>query len=131
PFIPPEADYDPGRPVVQLPPGVPPGPGPAPNPPFPDPFPPADGPPPPPLPYVGPTVPPYGLPPDTPPPAPLPAEAPPSNPPAQANGVAYTTYGRDGTFADPNGGTGTFAPGGGQFAAAETWVDLMLEPKRA
>ncbi len=44
PFIPPGADYDPGAPVVQLPPGVPPGPGPAPNAPFPLPVPQAGGP---------------------------------------------------------------------------------------
>ena len=42
PNIPPGADYDPGPPVVQLPPGVPPGPGPAPNAPFPLPVPPSD-----------------------------------------------------------------------------------------
>ena len=50
PFIPPGADYDPGPPAVQLPPGVPPGPGPVPNAPFPLPVPPVDGPPPPPWP---------------------------------------------------------------------------------
>ena len=42
PMIPPGADYDPGPPVVQLPPGVAPGPGPAPNAPFPLPVPPSD-----------------------------------------------------------------------------------------
>jgi phospholipid/cholesterol/gamma-HCH transport system substrate-binding protein len=40
PYIPPEADYDPGPPTAHLPPGVAPGPGPAPNPPYPDPVPP-------------------------------------------------------------------------------------------
>ena len=47
PFIPPGADYDPGPPSVQLPPGVLPGPGPAPNAPFPLPVPPNDNGPPP------------------------------------------------------------------------------------
>ncbi|WP_263992324.1 virulence factor Mce family protein, partial [Mycolicibacterium madagascariense] len=66
PMIPPGADYDPGPPVVQLPPGVAPGPGPAPNAPFPLPYPPSDpGPPPPPHPFDAPPdqiVPPYGRP---------------------------------------------------------------------
>ena len=35
PYIPPDADYDPGAPVVTLPPGVAPGPGPALTPPYP------------------------------------------------------------------------------------------------
>ena len=62
PFIPPAADYDPGAPVVALPPGTPPGPGPAPNAPFPLPVPPNNNPPAPPWPYFAPpdqVLPPY------------------------------------------------------------------------
>jgi phospholipid/cholesterol/gamma-HCH transport system substrate-binding protein len=129
PFIPPQTDYDPGPPVVQLPPGVPPGPGPALNPPYPLPVAPADGPPPPPLPYVGPTVPSHGLSPDNPSPGRLLAEAPTTG--APANGVAFTTYDRNGTFTDPAGGTGVFAPGGAEFVPPENWVDLMLDPRPA
>jgi phospholipid/cholesterol/gamma-HCH transport system substrate-binding protein len=159
PLIPPEADYDPGAPVVQLPPGVPPGPGPAPNAPFPLQVPPADGPAPPPWPtYGGPFVPPYGVQPADPPaappaeapaavpPAPLPAEAPaPEPPPAQpvtapapdgsapqASGPRYATYDQNtGVFADPAGGTGVYAPGSAKQSAAENWVDLMLDPRQA
>lgn len=131
PYIPPEADYDPGPPVVHLPPGVPAGPGPAPNGPFPLPFPPPDGPAPPPLPYVGPTVPPYGVAPPPPPAAPeppgaLPAEVPPM---PQASGPAYATYDRNGAFVDPAGGTGIFLPGVTDAPQPENWSDLMLGPK--
>jgi phospholipid/cholesterol/gamma-HCH transport system substrate-binding protein len=140
PNIPPGADYDPGPPVVQLPPGVPPGPGPAPNAPFPLPVPPSDpGPPPAPWPFFAPqdqVLPPYArTPPDAPappadappPPAPLPAEAPP-----QASGPASTTYdSRTGVFVDPAGGTGVYADGlNNKVAPAETWVDLMLDPRQ-
>jgi phospholipid/cholesterol/gamma-HCH transport system substrate-binding protein len=149
PNIPPDANYDPGDPVVQLPPGVPPGPGPAPDAPFPLQVPPADGPPPPPLPYYGPTVPPFGLPPADPPApapadplAPLPAEAPapaaPAGAPAPADGSTpqasaprYTTYDQNtGVFADPAGGTGVYAPGSAHQSTAENWVDLMLDPRQ-
>ncbi|MDT5340450.1 MAG: phospholipid/cholesterol/gamma-HCH transport system substrate-binding protein [Mycobacterium sp.] len=135
PNIPPGADYDPGPPVVQLPPGVPPGPGPAPNAPFPLPVPPNDNGPPPPLPFYAPPdqiVPPYGrTPPDAPPPPadapPLPAEAPP-----QASGPAAATYdSKTGVFVDPAGGTGVYADGMDKVNAAETWVDLMLDPRQA
>ncbi|MDT5298359.1 MAG: phospholipid/cholesterol/gamma-HCH transport system substrate-binding protein [Mycobacterium sp.] len=146
PFIPPGADYDPGPPAVQLPPGVAPGPGPAPNAPFPLPVPPNDNGPPPPWPYYAPPdqiVPPYGrMPPEAPappPPGPLPAEAPAPDgpplpvegaPPPQASGPATTTYDpRTGVFADPAGGTGVFAGGTKKVATAETWVDLMTDPR--
>jgi phospholipid/cholesterol/gamma-HCH transport system substrate-binding protein len=148
PFIPPGADYDPGPPSVQMPPGVAPGPGPAPNAPFPLPVPPNDNGPPLPWPYYAPPdqiVPPYGrMPPEAPaPPAPgpLPAEAPAPEapplpvegaPPPQASGPATTTYDpRTGVFADPAGGTGVFAGGTNKAATAETWLDLMMDPRSA
>jgi phospholipid/cholesterol/gamma-HCH transport system substrate-binding protein len=135
PYIPPGADYDPGPPVTELPPGVPPGPGPAPNPPYPLPYPPNQpGPPPPPGPFYAPPdqnmptspggndgLPPYGRP-----------GPPPGPPPPQASGVGYTTYDqRTGTFVDPAGGTGVYAPGDPQQRSAENWVDLMLDPRQA
>ena len=146
PNIPPGADYDPGPPVVQLPPGVQPGPGPAPNAPFPLPYPPSDqGPQPPPLPFYAPPdqlVPPYGrTPPDAPPPPALPApDAPPppavpADAPPQASGPATTTYdSKTGVFVDPAGGTGIYADGAEKMDkvnTAETWVDLMLDPRQA
>lgn len=153
PNIPPAADYDPGPPVVQLPPGVLPGPGPAPNAPFPLPVPPSDpGPPPPPLPFYAPPdqiVPPYGRAapgaPVPPPPGPLPAEVPPAavppppGPPLPAEGAQpmaegpkSTTYdSKTGAFADPRGGTGVLASGAEKFTPAETWVDLMMDPRQA
>jgi phospholipid/cholesterol/gamma-HCH transport system substrate-binding protein len=153
PYIPPGADYDPGPPSVQLPPGVLPGPGPAPNAPFPLPVPPSDpGVPPPPWPYYAPpdqVLPPYGRSapeaPAPPAPGPLPAEAPAPDAPApdappppvdgappQASGAATTTYdSRTGVFADPAGGTGVFAGGTDKVAAPETWVDLMMDPRSA
>jgi phospholipid/cholesterol/gamma-HCH transport system substrate-binding protein len=150
PNIPPGADYDPGPPVVQLPPGVPPGPGPAPNAPFPLPVPPSDlGPPPPPLPFYAPpdqVLPPYArTPPDAPAPPPdvaPPAELPPgqgpllpSEVPPQASGPAAATYdSKTGVFVDPAGGTGIYADGAEKMDkvnTAETWVDLMLDPRQA
>jgi phospholipid/cholesterol/gamma-HCH transport system substrate-binding protein len=145
PYIPPGADYDPGPPSVQLPPGVPSGPGPAPNAPFPLPVPPNDNGAPPPWPFFAPQdqiVPPYAqpgpppppvAPPDAPPPpdapappdAPLPAEA----PQPQASGPAYASYDQNGTFVDPAGGTGVFTPGNAKQLPAENWVDLMLDPR--
>lgn len=139
PNIPPQADYDPGPPAVQLPPGVPPGPGPAPNAPFPLPVPPNDTGAPLPWPFFAPPdqqVPPYGRqpadaapPPGAPVPpadAPLPAEA----PQPQARGPAYATYDRDGTFVDPaGGGTGVLTAAADQ-RPAENWVDLMLDPRQ-
>jgi phospholipid/cholesterol/gamma-HCH transport system substrate-binding protein len=138
PNIPPGADYDPGAPVVQLPPGVAPGPGPAPNAPFPLPVPPSDpGPAPAPWPFFAPqdqVLPPYSrsapdapAPPPPPTPAQLPAEAPP-----QASGPASTTYDpRTGVFVDPAGGTGVLAAGRDDILPAEKWVDLMLDPRKA
>ncbi|MDV3129326.1 virulence factor Mce family protein [Mycobacterium sp. 21AC1] len=144
PMIPPQVDPDPGPPSVQLPPGVQPGPGPAPHAPFPLPVPPNQpGTPPPPWPYFAPpdqVVPPYGR---TPPPpadmppapapapppadAPLPAEAPPLASPAGIG--AYDQH--SGVFADGDGGTGVYAPGADDLRPAETWVDLMLDPRQA
>lgn len=119
PNIPPSADYDPGPPSVQLPPGVQPGPGPAPQAPFPLPVPPSDpGAPPPPWPFFAPpdqVLPPYAR------------EAP---PPPQASAPATATYdSRTGVFVDPAGGTGVYAAGTDKLAPAETWVDLMLDPR--
>jgi phospholipid/cholesterol/gamma-HCH transport system substrate-binding protein len=144
PLTPPGADYDPGDPVVQLPPGVQPGPGPAPNAPFPLPVPPNNNAPPPPWPFFAPPdqiAPPYGRP--APPPLPgapappPPAPAPPAGPlPAEApmpmaDGPAYATYDQDGTFIDPAGGTGVYAAGDSKHTPAENWVDLMLDPRPA
>lgn len=145
PHIPPEAHYDPGPPVVQLPPGVPPGPGPALTPPYPLPFPPVDrGPQPPPLPFVAPPdeqVPPYGVAPPAPEPvvpapgepptpapdAPLPAE---SGGQPQASGLGVMTYDdQTGVFTDPKGPTGIFNSGIADQRPAETWVDLMRDPR--
>ncbi|MCV7314410.1 MCE family protein [Mycolicibacillus parakoreensis] len=136
PYIPPEADYDPGPPVVNLPPGVPPGPGPAPNPPFPLPVPPNDvGPQPAPWPYYAPPeenmptspggndgLPPYNRPPPGPPPGPEP----------QASAPVYGTYdSRTGEFVDQDGEKGIFAAGATDRMPAENWVDLMLAPQPA
>ncbi len=143
PNIPPAADYDPGPPVVQLPPGVPPGPGPAPHAPFPLPVPPNDNGAPPPWPFFAPqdqVVPPYARQPaDAPPPvappadpappadAPLPAEA----PAPQASGPSYATYDQNGKFIDPNGGgTGVLTSAAENYRPAESWVDLMLDPRQ-
>ncbi|MBI3212997.1 MAG: virulence factor Mce family protein [Mycobacterium sp.] len=142
PFIPPGADYDPGAPVVQLPPGVPPGPGPAPNAPFPLPVPPNDNGAPPPWPYFAPpdqVLPPYARPPleaPGPPPGPAPAEVPPPSAPLpaeagqpQASGAMYGTYDKDGKFIDPSGTTGVFTGGAANQSPAESWVDLMTDPR--
>ncbi len=141
PMIPPQVDPDPGPPVVQLPPGVPPGPGPAEHAPFPLPVPPNEpGTPPPPWPFFAPpdqVVPPYGrTPPDAPPPpapAPPPADVPPlpAEAPPLASGPAMATYDQNGTFVDPAGGIGVYAPGTDKLAPAENWVDLMLAPRQA
>jgi phospholipid/cholesterol/gamma-HCH transport system substrate-binding protein len=159
PYIPPEADPDPGYPVAPglIPPGIKLGPGPAPNQPWPYIPPPNDnGPPPPatawipPAPYpdawpppanpqppfmfpgpYNPVVPPPG-PAPAPAPPPAPAELPPSvvNPP-QASGAAYGTYDQHtGVFVDPAGGTGVFAPGAADMRPQENWVDLMLYPRQ-
>lgn len=143
PNIPPGADYDPGPPAVQLPPGVPAGPGPAPNAPFPLPYPPNQpgGPAPLPWPFFAPQdqqVPPYG---QNNPPAPGPAPGPDAGVPApgpdgqpQAAGAKQgglvTTYDpKTGVFADPAGGTGVLS-GIDKADTAETWVDLMKDPRQ-
>ncbi|MDG5770218.1 MULTISPECIES: MCE family protein [Mycolicibacterium] len=143
PNIPPQVDPDPGPPVVQLPPGVEPGPGPAPHAPFPLPVPPNKPGTPPPWPYFAPPdqlVPPYGrTPPGAPevPPAPeAPAPAPEAPLPAEAPPVASApmtgTYDQhSGAFADADGGTGVYAGGAENLRPAETWVDLMLDPRQA
>jgi phospholipid/cholesterol/gamma-HCH transport system substrate-binding protein len=147
PFIPPGNDPDPGTPYAPgfVPPGAVEGPGPAPNQPFPTPPPPNTGGtdgrqawiPPAPYPPQAPAIPfpkavpapppPVGLPGAPYPPAEKPW-GPPPGPAPQANGTAYTTY-DDGTgeFQDPSGGTGIFAPG--KVSTAETWVDLMRDPR--
>ncbi|WP_370065513.1 MCE family protein [Mycobacterium sp. MAA66] len=145
PNIPPGADYDPGPPSVQLPPGVPAGPGPAPNAPFPLPYPPnTPGPQPLPWPFFAPpdqNVPPYAI--NNPPapdgagPLPGPALAPAAGAPApapdgqpQAAGVRSTTYDpKSGVFNDPAGGTGVLS-GTDKADSAETWSDLMKDPRQ-
>lgn len=139
PYIPPGADYDPGPPVVQLPPGVPPGPGPAPNAPFPLPMPPSDlTPNPPSSAFIAPPdqyVPPYGRQPaEAPPPPGPPADAPlPAEGPApQASGPAIATYDQNGKFIDPSGGgSGVLTAADVNHRPAENWVDLMLDPRQA
>ena len=148
PFIPPEADYDPGPPVVNLPPGVAPGPGPALTPPYPLPVPPnTPGPQPFPLPFQAPPdqyLPPYGRQPAGPPPPAPPAPLPPGALPAEAapagasagsaqpqlaNMASATTYDeKSGAFLDPHGGISTYA-GASAISPAENWVDLMLDPR--
>lgn len=129
PMIPPGADYDPGPPSVQLPPGVPAGPGPAPNAPFPLPYPPSDpGPQPLPWPFFAPpdqVTPPYAI---NNPPAPGPEGQPQASGP---KGPQSTTYDANtGVFADPAGGTGVFNAGSSNGDAGESWVDLMKDPRQ-
>jgi phospholipid/cholesterol/gamma-HCH transport system substrate-binding protein len=131
PYIPPENDPDPGPPVVgPLPPGVPEGPGPAPHQPWPVQPPPNYSGPPVPLPYL----PPGPYPPQD-PSIPYPATIPPPPPPvgigpAQAS-ARYGTYDQhSGTFVDPDGGSGVYAPGDPNLRPAENWVDLMLDPRQ-
>lgn len=148
PFIPPGSDPDPGAPIVgPPPPGAMPGPGPAPNQPFPTPPPPNTGgtdgrqawippapypPQPPMIPFpkaVPAPPPPVGLNPPAPFPPPEKPWGPPPGPVPQASGAAYTTYDQStGTFQDPAGGTGIFAPG--RSSSAENWVDLMRDPRQ-
>lgn len=142
PYVPPDADPDPGTPIVgPPPPGVVPGPGPAPHQPAYDPPPPNDNGLPPPftswqppgVPPVPPQVPyPKWLPPPPPPEGTgaAPEAAPAPGPPPQASGPAYTTYDpKTGAFADPAGGTGIFAAGANGASGAENWVELMLDPR--
>ena len=158
PYIPPEADPDPGPPVVgPLPPGEVPGPGPAPHQPWPVQPPPNDGPPPPPLtawippapyppqppllPYPAYIPPPGQAPADAPAPGPAPPvdlpllpgeQPPPGGAQPQASGPAVTTYDPvNGKFVDPAGGVGVFAPGVSGAPNAENWADLMLDPRQA
>ncbi|WP_454792281.1 MCE family protein [Mycolicibacterium lutetiense] len=140
PNIPPQVDPDPGPPSVELPPGVQPGPGPAPHAPFPLPVPPnKPGTPPPPWPYFAPPdqiAPPYGRTPPGAPEAPAPASAPDAPLPAEAPPLASApgigTYDQhSGVFADADGSTGVYAAGADKLAPAETWVDLMLDPRQA
>jgi len=140
PYIPPENDPDPGIPYAPgfYPPDAPPpGPGPAPHQPW-QPFPPPpDGPPP----AVTPYLPPAPFPPQDPllpypaeiPPPPPPVgtgPVPPGNPP-QAAGPQVTVYDQQtGKFVDPDGNVGVYAPGAEKLRPAETWVDLMLDPRQ-
>ena len=144
PNIPPGADYDPGPPSVQLPPGVVPGPGPAPNAPFPLPVPPSDNGPPPPWPFYAPQdqiVPPYARPPAgrarhlphrwtrrRPPTHRYPRRRH-SRRPADPRTATYDP--RTGVFVDPAGGSGRSRPGSATQSPAENWVDLMLDPRQA
>jgi len=136
PYIPPQVDYDPGPPVVQLPPGVPPGPGPALTAPYPTQVPPVTpGPPPPPLPFQPPpdqVIPPYVRPPAEAPPAPA-AEAPlPAESQPQARRTDVATYDpATGKFLDPHAGISVYAGGVAGPPIAENWVDLMLYPRVA
>lgn len=136
PYIPPQADPDPGPPVVQLPPGVPPGPGPAASAPYPKQPPPVTpGPQPPPLPFLAPPdqqVPPYGRQPD----APAPAVAPPPSaevsPPEANASVSPNSLTYDpatGQFQTPDGQIGVFASGAAKVLPPETWTDLMMYPR--
>ncbi|UEA32990.1 virulence factor Mce family protein [Mycobacterium avium subsp. avium] len=150
PYIPPDAEPDPGTPIVgPPPPGVVPGPGPLPNkqPAYAPPPPNDNGPPPPFTSWQPPGVPP--VPPQLPYPKWLPPPAPPKgiNPPPagpgpekpwgpppggqpQASGPAYATYDeKTGAFVDPAGGTGIFAAGATGTSGAENWVDLMRDPR--
>ena len=148
PYIPPGADPDPGTPVAgPLPPGAVAGPGPAPFQPFPVQPPPNTGGtdgrqawiPPSPYPPQNPQIPfpkavpapppPEGLSPPAPYPPPEKPWGPPPGPAPQANGAAFTTYDQaTGAFQDPDGTTGIFAPG--KASGAETWVDLMRDPRQ-
>lgn len=132
PYVPPQADPDPGIPIVgPPPPGVTPGPGPAPHQPAYDPPPPNDSGPPPGNPsWMPPNYPPV------PPQLPYPKYLPPPGPPLgtgpadpQASGISYAPYDpATGEFKDPAGNTGIFASGRVGASSAENWVDLMLAP---
>ena len=145
PNIPPGADYDPGPPVTQLPPGVAPGPGPAEYAPYPLPVPPATpGPPPVPLPYDPPAdqhVPPYGQQP------PQPQQEPNANAPTgwRPAGVPNSGEGRspdpirpqlatydsaNGLFQDHTGGIGVFVVDDSKRLPTESWIDLMRAPRQ-
>ena len=150
PYIPPDAEPDPGVPIVgPPPPGVVPGPGPIPGhqPAYSSPPPNDSGPPPgnpswmppgvppvpPQLPYpkwLPPPAPPVGINPPPAGPGPEKPWGPPPGPGPQASGPAYATYDQStGAFKDPAGGTGIFAAGANNVSSAENWVDLMLDPR--
>ncbi|QQK51341.1 virulence factor Mce family protein [Mycobacterium avium subsp. paratuberculosis] len=149
PYIPPDAEPDPGTPIVgPPPPGWCPGRGRCPTSSRPTPAAPqrqraaaavhlvaaAGVPPvPPQLPYpkwLPPPAPPEGI---NPPPAGPGPEKPWGPPPGgqpQASGPAYATYDeKTGAFVDPAGGTGIFAAGATGTSGAENWVDLMRDPR--
>ena len=159
PYIPPEADPDPGYPVppAAVPPGVQPGPGPAPHQPWPVPVPPNDSGPPPPLtawvppaPYpdawpqpANPQPPPLSpgpYPPVVPSPGPAPAPAPPPDPaalppsavtPPGVSGTSYSTYDQqNGAFVDANGNAAVFGAGAQNLKPQENWYDLMKDPRQ-
>jgi phospholipid/cholesterol/gamma-HCH transport system substrate-binding protein len=154
PYIPPEADPDPGYPVAPglVPPGVQPGPGPAPHQPWPYiPPPNNNGPPPPATAWIPPAPypdawPPPAIPPPVPaqpPPLfagpydtsaasiPAPAELPPAAAQPQADGAAYGTYDQHtGVFVDPAGGKGVYSAGAADMRPQENWLDLMLYPRQ-
>ena len=49
-----------------------------------------------------------------------------------AEGPKSSSYdSKTGAFADPRGGTGVLASGAEKFTPAETWVDLMMDPRQA
>lgn len=158
PYIPPEADPDPGYPVPPgaVPPGVQPGPGPAPHQPWPVPPPPNDNGPPPPLtawvppapypdawpPPANPQPPPLSpgpYPPVVPQPGPAPAPAPPPDPgalppsavtPPGVSGTSYSTYDQhSGSFVDANGSAAVFGAGAQNLKPQENWYDLMKDPR--
>ncbi|MEB4209564.1 MCE family protein [Mycobacterium sp. 94-17] len=123
PMIPPQSDPDPGRPYPPgaVPPGQVPGPPPDWHHPLPQQPPPVDGPPPPPFTAW---IPPG---PFTPPDQPDSSAPPPRPPPAALGG--FTTYDpRTGSFVTPQGEAGTLAVTP-NLPPAETWVDLMLDPR--
>jgi len=159
PYIPPEADPDPGYPVAPgaVPPGVEPGPGPAPHQPWPVPPPPNDNGPPPPLtawvppapypdawpPPANPQPPPLSpgpYPPVVPAPGPAPAPPPALDPaalppsavtPPGASGTSYRTYDQhSGTFLDANGNAAVFDAGVADLKPQENWYDLMKDPRQ-
>lgn len=159
PYIPPEADPDPGYPVPPgaVPPGVQPGPGPAPHQPWPYIPPPKDnGPPPPATAWIPPAPYPDAWPPPANPqppplspgpyppvvPAPGPAPAPPLPPdpgalppaavtPPGAKGASYSTYDQSsGKFIDANGNAAVYAPGADNMRPQENWADLMVDPRQ-
>jgi phospholipid/cholesterol/gamma-HCH transport system substrate-binding protein len=97
PYTPPDAETDPGTPVVR-PPAEPP-------------------------PHLLPTEAPAPS-----PEAPMAAEAPNRSVPQASGALVATADPTTGAFVDPAGGSGVFRPGVAKQSAAESWVDLMLDP---